>query len=183
MCLWVRLPLLSETEIQSLLEITVEKLREQKNQLTIASKETWDSRVRNRFFRIMTDEFRKKYGNEREAKGYIYVEGCNRLPFEEIRHSLFGSRLYPDALLRCGSDNYIAIELDYATDEKKSKIKNALSKAGLVYLVGKPKIGKVVLLMFYYGSKLPDMSDDLEIRKFYAEKLKTKVEFVYLPEK
>lgn len=174
----VKLHLLSETKIQSLLETTVEKLRQQKNQLPIAGKETWDSRVRNRFFEIMTDEFKKKYGNELEAKDYIYVEGCNRLPFKEIRHSLFGSSLYPDALLKCGNDSYIAIELDYATDEKKSKIKNALSKAGLVYLVGKPKIGKVLLLIFYYGSNPPNMSDDLEIRKFYDEELKTKVEFV-----
>jgi len=160
----------------------IERLRQEKdkNQLPINSKRgTWDSRVRKRFFEIMTDEFRVKYGNEQEAKKYVYVEGCNRLPLKEIEHSLFGSRLYPDALIKCGNDSYVAVELDYATDEKKSKIKYALSKAGMVYLVGKPKIERVVLLLLYYGSELPDMWDDPKgVRKFYAEELKTEVKFV-----
>lgn len=121
----------------------------------------------------MTEIFKERYHMDvKTAKGYIYVEGVNRLEGKK-GGTIFGSNLYPDAIIRFDDGQRLAIELD--NGRRGSKIKNALTKAGVLKLVG--EFYKVAVFFFVYPPLTPERfkrgETEEKVLKFYREKLST----------
>ena len=113
---------------------------------------TWDRRARILFYGTLIKVFKERYHlDEGTAKHYIYVEGIN--PFEGKKGgTIFGSNLYPDAIIICDDGPKIAIELDHG--HSGSRIKNALTKAGVLKLVG--EFDKIAVFFFAYPPLSPE---------------------------
>jgi hypothetical protein len=162
---------LSSSKFDSLLIIAKEKLRSKKGILSYREKvDTWDKRARKLFFQTMIEILREKYGmDESAAKKYIYVEQFNRFP--GVKEKIFGSYLYPDAIMKFDDGQKVAVELD--SGWSGSKIKNALAKAGILKLVG--DFYKIVVFFFVYPPldefKLTEIEQ--KVLKFYQENLST----------
>jgi len=61
-----------------------------------------------------------------------FVEGFNKISSK--KPILFGSKVYPDAVIKLGNGELVAIELDWGN--KGSKLRNDLAKAGIHKLIG-----------------------------------------------
>lgn len=113
---------------------------------------TWDRRARQLFYHTMIEIFKERYKiDEGTAKRYIYVEGKNLLKGKK-GGTIFGSNLYPDAIMICDDGPKIAIELDHG--HSGSRIKNALTKAGVLKLVG--EFDKIAVFFFVYPPLIPE---------------------------
>ena len=113
---------------------------------------TWDRRARIVFYSTLIKIFKERYHlDESTAKHYIYVEGINRFTGKK-GGTVFGSNLYPDAIIVCDDGPRIAVELDHG--HSGSRIKNALAKAGVLKLVG--EFDKIAVFFFAYPSLSPE---------------------------
>ena len=132
-------------DVESLLSHAQEKLG--KKVLPESEKgATWDRRARHSFYDAMVELFKERYDiDEGTTKRYIYVEGKNPLKGKK-GGTIFGSNLYPDAIMICDDGSRIAIELDHG--HSGSRIKNALTKAGMLKLAG--EFDKIAVFFFVY---------------------------------
>ena len=132
-------------DVEGLLNDAQKKLSE-KVLLESEKGTTWDRRARTLFYDTMVKVFKERYDiDEGTAKCHIYVEGIN--PFKGKKGgTIFGSNLYPDAIMICDDGPKVAIELDHG--HSGSRIKNALTKAGVLKLVG--EFDKIAVFFFVY---------------------------------
>jgi len=110
-----------------------------------------------------------------DARKHVFIEGFNPLPkrLGEKGGIIFGAHLYPDIIIRDDDGKKLAIEIDNGS--KGSGIKNALSKAGMVWLTG----DFVAVAEYYFAYKGLKMnfageSED-KVMKFYAQNLRTRL--------
>jgi hypothetical protein len=123
----------------------------------------------------MKEVFQERFGMDEESfKKYVHVEKFNPFP-DDKGGKIFDSRLYPDAIFRGDDRRKLAIELDHG--DKGSKIKNALTKAGILKLVG-DFYGIVVFFLIYQPGtvdKFKPKKTEQKVLRFYQENLSTQV--------
>lgn len=159
-------------DVEGLLNDAQKKLSE-KVLLESEKGTTWDKRARHLFYYTMVELFKERYDiDEGTAKRYIYVEGINPLKGKK-GGAIFGSNLYPDAIMICDDEPKIAIELDHG--HSGSRIKNALTKAGVLKLVG--EFDKTAVFFFVYPPLTPESINrgkaEETILEFFRKNLST----------
>ncbi len=135
---------------------------------------THDKRLRKLFFETCREALIKKLGMSTEAfLETCFVEGFNKIPGK--KPTLFGSKTYPDAVIKLGNGELVAIELDWGN--KGSKLRNALAKAGMHKLIGNYAQTILFFLVYPVQAKQKIQITELEqkVLKFYEEELSTKL--------
>jgi len=156
--------MVSSTELDSLLSILREKLQSRKAVLA-------DKSIRTLFSETIAEVLRERFGmSEDEVKTYIYVEGCLGKILPNEGGKVFGSRLYPDAIIRFDDGLKVAVELDWGNKNRGSKLKNALAKSGMLKLTGN---FHRVAVFFFLNSPIELTSIEQRVLKFYREDLFT----------
>ena len=135
---------------------------------------TRDKRLRKLFFETCREVLIEKLGMSTEAfLGTCFVEGFNKIPGK--KPALFGSKVYPDAVIKLGNGEHVAIELDWGN--KGSKLRNALAKAGMLNLIG--NYAQIILFFLVYPAQAKQKMQITELEqkvlKFYEEELSTKL--------
>ena len=168
--------MLTSSQLGDILSIARERLRSEKRRMPRKEGGTWDTRVRKFFYDEMFDILKEEFGVDNPDE-YLYVEGRNRLRGEK-RVKLFGSGLYPDAVIKF-DDAMVAIELDAgpAGRPSGSRIKTALAKAGILGLTGCFQ-GIYVFFFIYHGEtsdyeRMREKELEKKVLDFYEKNLST----------
>jgi hypothetical protein len=147
-----------------------------KCEISFHAERTWDYRARYTVYPRLLELFEERYRIDcNAAKNYVFMEGVNPLHqvYGKKGGMIFGANLYPDCIIRFDDGKKLAIELD--NGRKGSGIKNAISKAGMLKLVG-DFVAVAVYYFAYEGlEKIVFESTENSVKKFYKEKLSTDI--------
>lgn len=167
---------MDSADVEVLLNIARERLHGGKLSLPHKEAKTWDVRARQFFFRTMIEILRERYGmSEDLARKHVYVEGLNPFNLGCKGGRVFGSNLYPDAMIMSEDGRKIAVELDHGT--KGSQIKDALARKAMLKLVG--DFDRVAVYFFVYPPLTVDIGDaEQRVLEFYQKSFSTRIFFV-----
>jgi hypothetical protein len=165
--------------LEQFLSALRDKLRHSKRALQHKDAQTWDVRARQLFCDAVIRLLRENYGMAKnEVIRRVFVEGLNPLPMEKGKKggTIFGSNLYPDAIVVTDDGHKTAVELDHGT--KGSQIKDALAKKAMLKLVG--DFDTVVVFFFLYEPLSETNVGEMErkVIQFYEKNLSTHLLFV-----
>jgi len=154
--------LLYDREFDHFLSILQDELHHKKEELPHKQTRTWDVRVRELFFKTTIGILKESYVMTVDiAKKHVFVEKHNPLPRDKGKKGgkIFGSNLYPDAIIVTDDGHKIAIELDHGN--KGSQIKDTLAKKAMLKRVG--GFDRVIVFFFWYAKmNVMDIVDKLE---------------------
>lgn len=164
---------ISQNSLNEFVNSLPEKVRKERDLIIKSDLKAEDTAVRKEFGRTLERWFCQHFELE-DSKGYVFVEGLNRIPNNLRGATFFGSKMYPDvALIMPGEQLKIAIELDHGS--KGSQIRNALAKASFSVTLG----GYNRALVFFFVdspklvSPLHKGSAEEEILKIYQSQFNT----------